>query len=73
MTDYNKNSHLKHDSASNMQDLKTAIVNGEADHLKMLLTNLVFDELQKAYLIDLAKHCDNANIVELLKDAPATP
>jgi hypothetical protein len=70
MTDYSK---LKHDSASNMDALKTAIVNGEEVHLKMLLTNLVFDELQKAYLVNLATHCGKLDIVKLLNDSPATP
>jgi hypothetical protein len=70
MTNYYQ---LKHDSASNMEVLKITIFNGEEEKLKMLLTNLVFDELQKAYLISLAVHCGNSDIVELLNHAPATP
>jgi hypothetical protein len=71
MTDYSNK--LKHDSASNMQALKTAIVKGEQEHIKMLLTNLVFDELQKAYLINVAEKMGDLNIIALLNDAPATP
>lgn len=73
MTDYNDNSKLKHDPESNMEALKTAIVNGEERRLKALLTNLLFDELQKSYLITLAEHRGNPEIVSLLKGAPAKP
>jgi hypothetical protein len=73
MTDYNDNSKLKHDPESNMEALKTAIVNGEEQQLKALLTNLLFDGLQKSYLISLAEHRGNPEIVSLLKGAPAKP
>jgi hypothetical protein len=75
MTDNNDNSNskLKHDSASNMDALKLAIFNGEEQRLKALLTNLIFDEIQKSYLINFAEHRGNLEIVRLLKNSPATP
>lgn len=73
MTDYKDSNKLKHDPDSNMRALKNAIVNGEGEKLKMLLTNLVFDEIQKGYLINLAKDIGNSEIIELLQGAPATP
>jgi hypothetical protein len=73
MTDYNDNSTLKHDPESNVEALKTAIVNGEELRLRALLTNLLFDELQKSYLITLAEQRGNPEIVSLLKGAPAKP
>jgi hypothetical protein len=72
MTDYNDHSKLKHDSVSNMKALETAIVNNEEARLKMLLTDIVFDEIQKSYLISLAIHSGNKEIVKLLKGSPAT-
>ena len=56
-----------------MEALKTAIVNGEEQRLKALLTNILFDELQKNYLITLAEHRGNPEIVGLLKGSPAKP
>jgi len=73
MTDYNATNNLKHDPDSNMRALKNAIFNGEDEKLKMLLTNLVFDEIQKGYLINLAKDIGNSEIIELLKGSPTTP
>ena len=73
MTNYNENSNLKLDSVSNMEALKTAIFNGQQNKMKMLLTNMLFDEVQKGYLIKLAEQRGELEIVELLKGAPATP
>jgi hypothetical protein len=73
MTDYNENSKLKLDPSSNMAALKSAISNGEENKIKMLLTNLLFDEVQKADLIKFAELSGNPEIVELLEGAPATP
>jgi hypothetical protein len=73
MTDYKDSNTLKHNPDSNMRALKNAIFNSEGEKLKMLLTNLVFDEIQKGYLINLAKDIGNSEIVELLKGSPATP
>lgn len=72
MTDYNDHSKLKHDSISNMDALEISIVNGEEERLKMLLTDIVFDEIQKSYLISLAIHSGNKEIVKILKGSPAT-
>lgn len=41
MTNYNDKSTCRHDSASNMEPLKTAIFNGEEQRLKALLTNML--------------------------------
>ena len=41
--------------------------------LKTLLTNEVFDELEKRHFIDLAKEQGNPAIVKLIEDTPATP
>ncbi|MFT6270945.1 MAG: homospermidine synthase [Alphaproteobacteria bacterium] len=73
MTDFNDKSTLKHDSASNMESLKNAITNGQENRLKALLTNLLLDELQKGYLINLAENNGNSKIVRLLNALPATP
>ena len=73
MTDYNDNSKLKHDPESNMQALKTAIADGKVQRIKALLTNLLFDEIQKSYLIKLAEHSGNSEITNLIKGAPAKP
>ncbi|MFQ3189717.1 MAG: hypothetical protein ACI936_000842 [Paraglaciecola sp.] len=73
MTNYNDESTCRHDTASNMETLKTAIFNGEEQRLKALLTNMLFDEIQKSYLISLAVHHGNLKIVRLFRSAPATP
>ena len=73
MTNYNENSNLNLDSVSNMEALKTAIFNGQQNKMKMLLTNMLFDEIQKGYLIKLAEQRGESEIAELLKGAPATP
>ncbi len=73
MTDYNDKSKLSSESASNMRALESAIFNGHEQRLKALLTNLLFDELQKRYLVNLAKQSGYPEIVKLLKGAPATP
>jgi hypothetical protein len=56
-----------------MEALKSAIFKGQENKIKMLLTNLLFDEIQKGYLIKLAEQSGNAEIIQLLKGAPATP
>jgi hypothetical protein len=73
MTDYNDHSKLKHDSVSNMKTLESAIIKGKEETIKALLTDILFDEIQKSYLISLAMHSGNSKIVELLKGSPATP
>jgi hypothetical protein len=50
--------------------LKTAIANGEELLLKKLLGDISMLELEKSYLIDLAKVNNNLSIIKLLKDIP---
>lgn len=73
MTDYNDHSKLKHDSLSNMDALKAAIVNKDEERLKALLTDMLLDELQKSYLINLSEHRGNSEITMLIRGVPATP
>jgi hypothetical protein len=73
MTDYNDHTKLKRDSASNMDAVEDAIIKGKEEQLQLLLTNILFDEMQKSYLISLAIHSGKPEIVQLLKDTPATP
>ncbi|MAD14960.1 MAG: hypothetical protein CL579_02640 [Alteromonadaceae bacterium] len=73
MTDYNDQSNLQQRPALATQAIKTAIANGDEVRLKALLTNEVFDELEKNHFVELAKESGNTNIVKLLEDTPATP
>jgi hypothetical protein len=63
-TDQNKQ------SIANFAALKTTIANGEEQLLKELLANQSMQELEKSYLIDLAKLNNNLTIIKLLKDIP---
>jgi hypothetical protein len=54
----------------NFAALKTAIVNGEEPLVEELLGNQPMQELEKSYLIDLAKLNNNLNILKLLEDIP---
>ncbi|WP_339773573.1 hypothetical protein [uncultured Paraglaciecola sp.] len=73
MTDYNNESTLKQNPTLHMEALKTAITDGDEEQLKGLLTNEIFDELQKSHLIHLAEETGNSDIVKILKGTPATP
>ena len=73
MTDYHDQSNLQQRPALATQAIKTAIANGDEVRLKALLTNEVFDELEKNHFVELAKESGNTNIVKLLEDTPATP
>jgi hypothetical protein len=73
MTDYNDSSKRYENNRLNLQDLESAINKGQEERLKQLLTNELFDELQKSAFIKLAKSKGNANIIKLLEDTPATP
>lgn len=64
MTD--KNEH----GIANFAALKTAIVNGEEKLIKELLSKQPMQELEKGYLLDLAKMNDNRNIIKLIEDIP---
>lgn len=50
--------------------LKTSIANGEEQSVKELLANHSMQELEKSYLIDLAKLNNNHTIIKLLEDIP---
>jgi hypothetical protein len=50
--------------------LKTSIVNGEEQSVKELLANQPMQEIEKNYLIDLAKLSNNLAIVKLIENIP---
>jgi hypothetical protein len=64
MTDQNEH------SIANFAALKTAIVNGEEELIKELLSKKPMQELEKSYLLDLAKLNDNRVIIKLIKNIP---
>jgi hypothetical protein len=55
---------------ANFAALKTAIVNGEEKLIKELLSKQAMQELEKGYLLDLAKMNDNRDIIRLIEDIP---
>jgi hypothetical protein len=57
---------------ANFAALKTAIANGEETLVKKLLADLTMQEIEKSYLIDLAKLKNNLLIIKLLEDMPIT-
>ncbi|MFT7259393.1 MAG: hypothetical protein ACI9MS_001251 [Glaciecola sp.] len=57
-------------SIANFAALKTAIANGEEALIKELLSKQPMQELEKSYLLDLAKLSDNRDIIKLIKDTP---
>jgi hypothetical protein len=52
--------------------LKTAIANDEELLVKQFLEDQPMQELEKSYLIDLAKLNNNLTIINLLEDIPIT-
>jgi hypothetical protein len=59
----------------NFAALNTSIVNEEEQLVKKLLVkelleNETMQELEKNYLIDVAKHKNNSTIIKLLEDIP---
>ncbi|WP_018983901.1 hypothetical protein [Salinimonas chungwhensis] len=60
-------------SIAGMEGLQSAIANGEKNRVKQLLTNEMLDDLQKDYLIELAKTSDNPDIVKLIEETPTRP
>lgn len=60
----------KHQDIADFAALKTAIANGEEQLLRDLLGEQPMQELQKSYLIDLAKLSNNQSIIKLLEDVP---
>lgn len=67
----NKTDQKKH-SIATFAALKTAIVNGEERSVKELLANQTMIELEKSYLIDLAKLNNNRTILKLLEEIGVT-
>jgi hypothetical protein len=55
---------------ANFAALKTAIANGEEPLVKKLLAGLTMQEIERSYLIDLAKLKNNLLIIKLLEDIP---
>jgi hypothetical protein len=64
MTD--ENTHSIADFAA----LKTAIANGEEKLIKELLSKQPMQELEKSYLLDLAKLNNNRDVIKLIEDIP---
>jgi hypothetical protein len=57
---------------ANFAALKTAIANSEELLVEKILGDLSMQELEKSYLIDLAKLNNNPAIIKLLEDIPIT-
>ncbi|WJG08082.1 hypothetical protein [Aliiglaciecola sp. LCG003] len=64
------NSNQNEHGIANFAALKTAIANGEEQSIKELLPDEPMQELEKSYLIDLAKLTNNHAIIQLLEDIP---
>jgi hypothetical protein len=62
----NENKHSIADFAA----LKTAIANGEEKLIKELLSKQPMQELEKSYLLDLAKLNNNRDVIKLIEDIP---
>jgi hypothetical protein len=60
----NQNEH----GIANFAALKTAIANGEEQLIRSLLPDEPMQDLEKSYLIDLAKLNNNHTIISLLED-----
>lgn len=73
MTDYEDASKRHQNKTLNLEDIEKAIVNGKQQRIKALISNQLFDELQKGYLIRLAKKHKQTEIEMLLRGTPATP
>lgn len=64
------NTHKNKLSIANFAAIKTAIANNEEQLLKELLADQALQDLEKSYLIDLAKLSNNLTILKLLEDIP---
>lgn len=64
MTDQNKR------GMANYMALQTAIINGEDALVKKLLGDQPMLDIEKSYLIDLAKLNNNHAVIKLLEDFP---
>ncbi len=60
----------RQNSIANMEGLQAAIANGESQRVSELLSGQCLDELQRSYLVDLARLSNDPDIVELLKSTP---
>lgn len=72
MTSKNKHSNQQtsEPSIANFAALKTAITNGEVALLKSLIVNQPMPEMERSYLIELAKLNNNPEIMKLLNAIP---
>jgi hypothetical protein len=57
-------------SINNFAAIKTTIANNEEQRLRELLADQIMQELEKSYLIDLAKIGNNQEILKILEDIP---
>ena len=57
-------------SLNNHAALKTSIANGDVKEVKARLKGHSLDELEKGYLIDLARLSGNSEIEEVIKSTP---
>ncbi|WP_218352755.1 hypothetical protein [Alteromonas lipotrueiana] len=60
-------------SIAGMKGLESAIANGETNRVKQYLATEMLGDLQKSYLIDLAKTSDNSEIAKLIEETPTRP
>ncbi|GAB2705778.1 hypothetical protein [Aliiglaciecola aliphaticivorans] len=65
-----ENSNKDDNSFMHFAALKTAIVNGETQTVKSLISGHSMQELEKSYLIDLANLNNNSAVLALLKGIP---
>ncbi|WNO61078.1 hypothetical protein [Rheinheimera sp. MMS21-TC3] len=72
MTIKNKqpNEQTSEPSIANFAALKTAIANGEVALLKSLIVKQPMQEMERSYLIELAKLNNNPEIMKLLNAIP---
>jgi hypothetical protein len=57
-------------SIADFAALKTAIANGEEELIKELLSKQPMQELEKSYLLDLAKLNNNRDVIKLIEGIP---
>ena len=57
-------------SLNNHAALKTSIANGDVEEVKARLEGHTLDQLEKGYLIDLARLSGNSEIEEVIKSIP---
>lgn len=64
------NTEQNEQSIAHFAALKTAIVNGEEQLVKHLVSNQPMVDIEKSYLIDLAQLNRNVTIMKLLEGIP---